>query len=66
MQGKPFTSSKGPHEGDKVNFGEAFGVITVSKEPEPGQPMMASEVPPEEAVLLSPYPFSSTQESEHV
>ena len=66
MQGKPFTSSKGPREGDKMNFGEAFGFATVSKEPEPVQPMMASEVPPEEAVLLSPYPFGSPQESGHV
>ena len=64
MRGKPFTSSKGPREGHKMNFGDAFG-LTTTKEQKPTQ-QMAPEVTPEEAGLLRPYPFASTQESGHV
>ena len=64
MRGKPFTSSKGPREGDKMGFGDAFG-ITTSKEPMPVQ-QMAPEVTAEEAVLLRPYPFASSEENKHV
>ena len=65
MRGKPFTSSKGPGEGGKMDFGEAFGVTTTSKQPSPVQ-QMAPEVPAEEAVLLRPYPFIATDDNGHV
>ena len=64
MRGKPFTSSKSPREGGKMTFEDAFG-ITNSKEPTP-VPQMVPEQSPEEAVLLSPYPFASTPENGHV
>ena len=65
MRGKPFThSSKGPDGEGRKEFGEAFG-ITTSKQPMPVQ-QMAPEVPPEEAVLLGPYPFASTGDNGHV
>jgi len=60
IQGKPFTRS--PREGDKANFGEAFGVAT-SKEPLPVK-QMVPQVSAEQAVLLEPYPFSSTKNGE--
>jgi len=59
MQGKPSTSSKSPREGGQANFGEAFGIKT-SKEPIPVK-QMTPEVSAEQAVLLEPYPFSSTK-----
>jgi len=64
MRGKPNTHSKGSREGGKKSFGDAFG-ITTSKEPTPVQPMMP-EVSTEEANLLNPYPFASTQEHGNV
>jgi len=69
MRGKPFTSSKNPPEGNKMDFGDAFGIKTTSKEPMPVQQMASGvsvSVQPEEAVLLSPYPFASTEENGRV
>lgn len=58
IRGKPFTRS--PREGDNANFGEAFGVATTKEQPLPVK-QMAPEVSAEQAVLLEPYPFSSTK-----
>jgi len=68
IQGKPFTHSQ-PQEGRKKDFGQAFG-LTTSKQPLPIRPMtpQGSVHHPnsEEAILLNPYPFASTDESGNV
>ena len=69
MRGKPFTRSKSPREGDKMDFGDAFGFsnnnTTISK-----QPMRVQRMDPENSenveILLKPYPtypFASSEEN---
>ena len=57
IRGKPSTRSNG---GGKMDFGEAFGISTARK---PTMEQMAPVRPKqeEEAILLSPYPFASTE-----
>jgi hypothetical protein len=66
MRGKPFTTSKGTREGGKTNFGEAFGVTTSTKKPIPVNKQIEPEFSTEQAVLLEPYPFTSSSTKNEV
>jgi len=57
IRGKPSTRS---NEGGKMDFGEAFGIST-SRKPTIEQMVPVQPKQEEEAILLSPYPFASTE-----